>query len=186
MGDAAPVLRRGAAYCRPTICCSPKMSHRRKSTLQPPVRLRRGLAGDEALGLDGAPVAETRRHVDVGDALDERRRVRAAGTGPNAPDRRAPHRRDRVRGLRCGRAPTKSGMAIGRGSVTPCSMRICSAASAGAAVSSAASARPATESAGRNLDPCNHVRHRFRQSWQLIGPSSCVGSKVMTISRHAS
>ena len=56
-------------YCRPTICISPKMSQRRKSTLKRPSGCIVGLAGDEPLRLNRAPIAEARRHVDVGDLL---------------------------------------------------------------------------------------------------------------------
>jgi hypothetical protein len=44
-------------------------------SLQPPVSLTRHAAGHQRLGVDGLPVLELRRRVDIGDLLDEGRLI---------------------------------------------------------------------------------------------------------------
>ncbi len=65
MGDAAPVLgRRGVL--QPDHLAFAENVPQAEIDAQAAVGLHGGLAGHEPLGLDGAPIAEARRHVDVG------------------------------------------------------------------------------------------------------------------------
>ncbi len=69
MRDTPPIIRRGGIL-QPDHLCFAENIPQAEIDLEPAVRLRRHHAGDEALRLDGAPVAEAGRHVDVGNLLD--------------------------------------------------------------------------------------------------------------------
>ena len=69
VGDAAPVFRRGEILLAGELLAGDDVPQA-EFRLEPPVALPRHAAGHQRLRVDGLPVLELRRDVDVGDALD--------------------------------------------------------------------------------------------------------------------
>src|SRR4030095_1279711 len=74
MGNAAPIFR-GRGVLQADHLSLAKDVPQPEIHPEPAIGLSDRLAGDEALVLDRAPVAESRRHIDVAHLLDERRRI---------------------------------------------------------------------------------------------------------------
>ena len=74
MGDAAPVFRRGEILLAGELLGGGDVPQP-EFGFQAAVALPGHAAGDQRLGVDGLPVLELGRGVDIGDLLDEGRRV---------------------------------------------------------------------------------------------------------------
>jgi len=77
MGDAPPVLALGEVLKAQHLAGAEHVPQP-EIDAQPPVGLHRHLAGDQALGGDGAPALEIGHGVDVGDVLDKAGRIERA------------------------------------------------------------------------------------------------------------